>query len=226
MDKIFHRTAPIVALQYMPASFRDFLICPEFTEKNVSDIACYPDLLDHDNLRVCAEIHHAHSYKLDASGKWLDGDCLKTLEGLAAFALDAWKEYQKVNQWPLEWLTRYALAKLTHYRVDAMTYPHLHRGRPWSDHHGAFEAHMDAWLPSHVGDLGDFSFDPYAHVYKDCRKTALEAWRHGEEMVKRLEGGAKLTDDELMIAACDCVQGVGDLWTTLALQMGLGGANQ
>jgi len=82
---------------------------------------------------------------------------------------------------------------------------------------------MDAWLPSHVGDLGDFSFDPYAHVYKDCRETAIEAWGRGEEMVARLEAGGKLTDQDMVMAARACVQGVGDLWTTLALQMGLGG---
>ncbi len=224
MDKIFHRTAPIIALHYMPEGFQEFLICKEFTAKDISDIATYPDLLDHDNLRQNAEIHHAHSYKLDAAGKWIDGDCIKTLEGLCAFTLNAMKEYGITNQWPLAWLTRYALAKLTHYRIDCLTYPHLHHGKPWSEHHASFEKHMDAWINGHAWDLGDFKFEPYTHVYKECRKTALDAWKRGEELVERLEAGEKMTEEDCAIAARACVQGVGDLWLTLALQMGLSGA--
>jgi hypothetical protein len=219
----------------MSPAFRQFLVCAEFTEEMVSKVATYPDLLDHDNLAQNAEIHHAHSYKLDSAGKWIDGDCLKTLEGLCAFALDAWKEYGKVTAWPLAWMTRYALAKATHYRVDALTYPHLHRGAPWSHYHTSFEAHMDRWIKKHADDLGDFTFVPYSHVYKDCRKTALESWKRGAELVERLAGiraginpaptirlpEPALTDGDCLMAARSCVQGIGDLWTTLALQMGV-----
>ena len=165
MDAQFHRIAPLVALKHMPRGFRDFLIDGDFTEEKLCEIANYPDRLDHDNIRQCAEIHHAHSYKMERVArkgkgrscvwefKWIDGDCLKTIEGLAAFAVDAWKEYQKLGLWPLGWLTRYALAKVTHYRIDALTYPHLHRGEPWASHHTAFECRMDRWIARHREDL-------------------------------------------------------------------------
>ncbi len=226
MDTKFHKIAPIIALRCMPKAFRDFLITMgEFPEKRISEIATYPDLLDHDNIRQNAEIHHAHSYKLEmvdkGAFKWLDGDCIKTIESLCAFTLDAWREYQKVDQWPLIWLVRYALAKVSHYRIDALTYPHLHRGKPWSEHHTSFEKHMDKWIVRYQDDLGDFQFQPYAHVYNGCRQTAIEAWGRGLDLILLLEAGEKLKYQDCLMASRCCIQGVGDLWLTLSIQMGL-----
>lgn len=248
MDHIFHALAPGTALKYMPEKFRDFLVGGGFRTEDLARTATYPDLLDHDNIQQCAEIHHAHSYKIErvpdsecgwkipGSGmkergpqfKWLDGDCLKTIESLCAVALDAWKEFQTLaaNKQPaapqLIWLVQYALAKMTHYRVDALTYPHLHRGAPWSKYHASFESHMDAWISKHEGELGDFAFEPYDHVYRGCRQTAIEAWIVGEELVGRLEAGEKLREVDCLLAAQRCIQGVGDLWSTVAQQMELG----
>jgi hypothetical protein len=225
LDSGFHKIAPQLALDFMPEFFRSFLICESFTLEDLAQIATYPDLLDHDNIRQNAEIHHAHSYKLDADGKWLTGDCLKTVDVLCAFALDVWRELQKLKSLPcagqLAWVVRYALAKVTHYRIDALTYPHLHKGAPWSRHHAAFEAHMDKWIQKHRAEVGSFVFEPYSHVYKCCRQGAIESWGRGEELVQRIEAGDRFTDADCLMAARSCIQGVGDLWLTVSQQMGL-----
>lgn len=224
MDDKFHALAPRLALKYMPAGFADFLICPEFTLDDLSKIGNYPDTLDHDNIQQCAEIHHAHSYKLakeNGKFRWLDGDALKTIEALCAFSLDAWKEYQKVTAWPLAWMTRYALAKVTHYVVDSRTYPHLHHGKPWNQYHVPFEAKLGRWITQHQHDLGPFEFRPYRSVYKGCRTESCDAWDTGLEVVNRLESGETLVDQDCLIASRRCIQGIGDVWLTLSRQMGV-----
>lgn len=174
-----------------------------------------PDLVDHDNITINSEIHHAHSYKLEErDGKlhWLDGDCLERLRALCADTHDFCKEGKLA-------MARYALAKATHYRVDSLTFPHLHRGKPWSKHHQKFEDEMGAYLIQHQGEVGALVFEPYPDVYKAARKTAIEMWHEGMEVVGMLERGEELTDD-LMIHVCrTCVQGIGDLWTTLAHEL-------
>jgi hypothetical protein len=221
MDVKFHRIAPLIALACMPDKFRQFMVCDCMSEADISDIATYPDRIDKDNLAQTPEIHHAHSYKLDDTGRWLDGDCVKTIEGTSAFIVDTWKEYRVVSEWPLQWIVRYALAKVTHHRVDALTYPHLHKGKPWSFHHASFEAHMDRWIDRHKDELGPFKFQPYRHVYKDCRETAIDAWQTGKALVEKLEGGGHVNDQDCLVAARSCVNGIGDLWLTLGLQMEL-----
>jgi hypothetical protein len=208
----------------MPEIFREFLICKEFSEDDLSKVATYPDLLDHDNVIQCAEIHHAHSYKLakiDGKFKWLEGDCLKTIEALCAFALDTWKEYVKVTAWPLAYMTRYALAKVTHYVVDSRTWPHLHKGHPWNHYHVPFEAKVGHWLTEYQYELDPFEFGPYHHVYRSCMLESHGAWEIGLEVVNRLEAGEKLTDQDCLMASRRCIQGIGDIWLTLSQQLGI-----
>jgi hypothetical protein len=118
-------------------------------------------------------------------------------------------------------MVRYALAKMTHYRIDALTYPHLHRGEPWSHYHASFEAHMDRWITRHNEELGAFEFIPYRHVYKECRLMAIETWERGRQLVERFQAGKPPSDQDLVMAARCCIQGVGDLWLTLSIQMGI-----
>ncbi len=225
MNSIFHSLAPQIALkspQLQPLA--KFLFSDGFSIANLTTIACYPDLVDHDNVRQNAEIHHAHSYKLDANGKWLGGDAMKTIEAISAFSLNAYKEAitkDAVPESPLKWVCKYMLCKVSHYRIDATTYPHLHHGKPWSIHHTPFEDHMGKWLRNNQDKLGNFTFAPYKDVYKDCRKVALISWKYGLEAVNILEAGKPLPENFALMSARCCVQAVGDLWLTLALQMGI-----
>lgn len=174
-------------------------------------------MVDKDNITQDAEIHHAHSYKLEEKeGKlhWVDGDVLERLKGLAADVHDFRTEGRMD-------MARYSLAKITHYRIDALTYPHLHRGNPWARHHEHFETEMGAFLVKHQDEIGALSFIPYKDVYKDSRKTALEMWYEGRDVVQALERGEQISDEQKLAICRKCVQEVGNLWITLASELKL-----
>lgn len=204
----------------MPEKFQAFFICPTYSEQQLQTDADLPDMVDKDNLVQDAEIHHAHSYKLqeitDAKGNkyldYLDGDCLQRLKGLAADVHDFYRE-GKLD------MVRYCLAKMTHYRVDALTYPHLHRGQPWSLYHTKFEDHMGRFIVEHQGEIGQLEFEPYKDLYKGARETALKAWYEGRDLVAKLEQGEDVPDEAALKICLDCVKAVGDTWLTLATEL-------
>lgn len=220
MNKQFHQLAPLLALRQMPEKFQAFFISPTYTEQQLQTDADLPDLVDKDNLVQDAEIHHAHSYKLqevtDKQGNkhldHLDGDCLQRLKGLAADVHDFHAE-SKLD------MLRYALAKMTHYRIDCLTYPHLHRGQPWSKHHEAFETYMGKFLVVNQGTIGQLEFTVYEDVYRGAREIALKAWYEGRDLVVKLEQGEDIPDDLALQVCRTCVKGVGDLWLTLASEL-------
>ncbi len=217
MNKEFHQLAPVLALEQMPESFQAFFIADGFTAEDLKTGADLPDLVDKDNITQDAEIHHAHSYKLqEVAGqlKWTDGDVLERLKGLCADAHDFKAEKNAA-------MVRYCLAKMTHYRVDALTYPHLFHGRPWSIYHHKFEADLGKFLVRNHANIGQLVFSAYKDIYKDCRKTAVEAWYVGRDVVAVFEKGEKLSDDQMLAICRTCIQGIGDLWTTLKQEMKL-----
>lgn len=217
MNKQFHQTAPLIALKFMPDKFRAFLICETYTEENLKIDADIPDMVDKDNITQDAEIHHAHSYKMEMKdGKltWFDGDALERLKGLCADAHD-FKAEAKPD------LVRYCLGKMTHYRVDSLTFPHLHRGKPWSIHHAQFETEMGHFILANLDKIDHMEFTAYDDVYKACRKTAMEMWPLGLNIVQKYEAGTPLTDEDKTSVLRICVQGIGDLWLTLAKEMKL-----
>lgn len=221
MNKAFHQNAPLIALKFMPDSFKAFLICPTYIEEQLKIDADIPDMVDKDNICQDAEIHHAHSYKMqmkDDQLHWIDGDALERLKGLCADAHDFHAENKPD-------LVRYCLGKMTHYRIDSLTYPHLHRGKPWSDHHAPFETEMGHFILANKDKIDQMKFTPYDDIYKACRKTALEMWPKGLDIVAKYEQGIPLTDEEKFDVLRICVQGIGDLWLTLAKELKLGGPN-
>lgn len=217
MNKYFHQNIPLIALRQMPESFRDFLISGGFTESDLKKYADIPDEVDRDNLTQNSEIHHAHSYKLheiDGKLKWIDGDCLERLKGLCADAHD-FKAEGRLD------MVRYCLAKMTHYRIDSLTYPHLHRGKPWSTHHQSFEDELGSFLSKHIDDIPKLAFKSYDDIYKACRATAIEMWHEGKEVVDLLESGKDLSYQQRISICIKAVQEVGNLWTTLANELKL-----
>lgn len=219
MNKDFHRLVPVISLQFMPESFKSFLICSSYNMEQLqidSDIA---DLVDKDNITQDAEIHHAHSYKMDIGPdgqlRWLDGEVLDRLKGLCADAHDFHAE-KKPD------LVRYCLGKMTHYRIDALTAPHLHKGRPWSLHHKRYEDEMGNFSVKHQYQIGPMEFKVYKNVFDSCHQTAIEMWPIGLDIVAKYEKGTPLTDEERLNVLRICVQGVGDLWLTLANELKLG----
>lgn len=217
MNKEFHQLAPLLALRQMPESFQKFFIADGFTTENIKELADIPDLVDKDNLTQDAEIHHAHSFKMqEVEGrlKWLDGDVLERLKGLCADAHD-FKAEGRLD------MVRYCLAKSTHYRVDSLTYPHLFRGKPWSLYHQKFETELGHFIAANQAKIRELEFKPYKDIYKDCRQTAVDAWYQGKDVVAAFEKGEKLADQHKLHICRMCVQGIGDLWITLAREMRL-----
>lgn len=215
MNKDFHQLAPLIALKFMPVNFQSFLICPTYTVEQLQIDADLPDLVDHDNIENDPLCRHAHSYKLsmnDGQLQLTDGDALERLVGLCEDAHDFHAEGKPD-------LVRYCLGKLTHYRIDLLTAPHLHHGKPWSDHHAKFEEEMGHFIVKHWDDIGTFEFTAYNDVFGDCRKTAEIMWSVGLDIVAKYENSIPLTDEEKLSVLRVCVQGIGDLWLTLAKEL-------
>lgn len=204
----------------MPKQFQDFLITDTYTIDQLKIDAVIPDAIDHDNLTQNAEIHHAHSFKMEETKngkgeiylKWLDGDVLERLKGISADIHDFYAE-GKLD------MVRYSFGKNSHYRIDALTPPHLHRGKPFSLHHTEFETDMGKFITKHKDEIGNFEFHPYKDIYKDCRRTAETMWHKGLEIVDILEKGEKISDEVKLDICRICVQEVGNLWTTLGSEL-------
>lgn len=202
----------------MPEEFQDFLISDGYSEKQLQIDATLPDSTDKDNITQDAEIHHAHSYKLelreDKKLYWKDGDVLERLKGLCADAHD-FKAENRLD------MVRYCLGKMTHYRVDALTYPHLFYGKPWNQYHEKFETEMGHFVNNNQDRIASipFQFKPYKDIYKESRKTALLAWYQGFDLIKIYGSGNKVSDEQALEICKMCIQGVGDLWTTLGKEM-------
>ena len=217
MNKQFHQLVPLIALKFMPESFQSFIICPTYTVEQLqidSDIA---DLVDKDNITEDAEIWHSHSYKMEMQNgqlAWIDGDVIDRIKGLSADAHDFHQE-QKSD------LVRYCLGKMTHYRVDALTYPHLHKGKPWSLHHKLFEEEMGRFIEKNQAGILQMDFKPYTNIFDACHKTAEAMWSVGLDIVQKYENNLPLTNEEKLAVLRICVQGIGDLWTTLANELKL-----
>lgn len=105
-----------------------------------------------------------------------------------------------------------------HYRIDALTYLHLHRGSPWSKYHEKFEEDMGHFIVNNLDQIEtiSFAFKSYKDIYKDTRKIALCSWYKGLELVKFYESGKRVFNDQAIEICKICIQGIGDIWTTLA----------
>lgn len=218
MNAKFHKTAPIIALNNMPESFQTYMITNTYTKEQLGIDADIPDMVDKDNITQDAEIHHAHSYKLDkvdGKVKWIDGDCLERLKGICSDAHDFHAEKK-------DDMLRYSLAKMTHYIVDGSgcTYPHNHRGKPWSIHHIAFEDDLGNFIIKHQDELmkEKFEFKPVKDIYKYCRQGAVDMYDEGMAVVANFENKVDMTDEQKIELCKKAIQRIGDIWTTLGME--------
>jgi hypothetical protein len=215
MDKDFHQNIVLTALRLMPVSFQSFLICPTYTLEQLQIDSDLPDLVDHDNIESDPLCRHDHSYKMQMQeGKlvWTDGGAIERIVSLCEDAHDFHAE-GKYD------LVRYCLGKMTHYRVDSLTFPHLFHGKPWSLYHAKFEDEMGRFILKHETEIEGMAFTAYKDISKDCLNTTIAAWPIGEEVVQKYKDGIKLTDEEMLDIVKICIQGIGDLWTTLMQEL-------
>jgi hypothetical protein len=218
LNKVFHQTAPLIALKFMPHEFQEFLLSDGYDIKNLQNDADLPDEVDKDNIEQDADIHHAHSYKLEEVTneqgekylKWVGGDGMEKLKMIGSDIHDFYKE-GKLD------MVRYSLSKGTHYRIDVMTYPHLFKGKPWSLYHQKFEEEMGHFLVQNADKITNIIPKPYKDVYKDCRNTAIDMWYKGKEVVKIYEEeGTLLNHQDICLNTCLLIiKGVCDWWLTM-----------
>lgn len=219
INKTFHQLAPLIALKFMPDSFKSFLICSSYSVEQLQIDADLPDLVDHDNIENDPLCRHGHSYKMEKGPEGnlvlIEGDALERVVGLCEDAHDFHQE-QKLD------LVRYCLGKMTHYAIDGTcTYPHQHRGKPWNLHHQKFEDEMGRFITKHHDEVDNIDLVAYKEVHDGCQKTAKEMWPIGQDIVQKYELGTPLTDEDKMFVLRICVQVIGDLWLTVAKELKL-----
>lgn len=206
----------------MSEEFKKYLYDEGFTEDHLMTDADLPDLVDKDNISQNAEIHHAHSFKMEEDKndkgeiylKWLDGDVLETLKIESAICIDFHKE--KINT-----MSRYFLAKLTHYKIDSLTFPHLNVGKPWSLYHVKFEDEMGKYISENKDKILKQKIIPKVmkDVYYESGIITKEMWYKSIPILKKYENKEKLTDNDKIEICILCVQGVVDLWATLWIEL-------
>jgi hypothetical protein len=214
MEKDYHQIIPCLVMDQMPDAFRDFFVAQKHTDELLKADAVRPDEVYHDNLAVGADIHHAHSYKLqpqkDGSLKWLDGDCI---ERVKAIAIDV-RNWRASGGGDYKLVCR-GLGEMSHYAIDCHTYPHLFHGAPWSTHHVPWEVRQARWLRNHWRQIGPLKFALYKDLYKAFAGEAREMYPEAVRVVDNLEEGRQLTDGENLDLARKIATAVGSCWLTV-----------
>jgi hypothetical protein len=217
LNKVFHQLAPLIALKQIPQKFQTFFIADGYTEESIKHDAELPDLVDLDNIEQDPFCRHAHSYKLELINGQLmktDGECIERMKSIIEDARDFYLE----KNLPM---VRYSLAKATHYCIDSKTFPHLSPGKPWNEFHVKFEDQMGAFLAKHQEEIPPVKFVPYKDVLSDSDKIAKELWKVGQEVVNDYLTGGRVSVEVAMDVCQKCVQGIGDLWLTVAEELKL-----
>ena len=202
----------------MPKGFKNYLYDEGFTEKNLKTDATMASDIDPDNIAQNAEICQAHSFKMeeikDEQGEkhlqWLEGNVLETLKIESDICINFHKE--KVDT-----MSRYFLARLTHYKVDSLTFPHLNKEKPWDLYHEKFEHEMGIFVVENEDEILKQKIVPKAmkDIYYDSGIATQEIWYKAIPILKKYENKGKLTYNDKMEISIVCVQGIADLWLTL-----------
>lgn len=217
MDARFHEIIPCLVLEQIP-DLKKLFRSQEHTKHMLMQDAVRPDQVYHDSIAQHAEAHFAHSYKQrkDEHGKihWDKGECV---ERIKAVGIDIVNWYRSGD---LDLVCR-GLGEWSHYRVDAMTYPHIGTsGAPWSIHHMPWEVMMAKWLVMNEDRIGKLHFEPVKDLYKSAVAEARAMFPESMAVVAALEKGKPGMDDAAKLKLCRRIaKAVGDGWVTIMLQL-------
>ena len=215
MEKVYHQLISVTVLAAMPR-LAEFFEAEGYPHARIEEDAIRPDTVYHDSMMQNAELHHAHSIKLApgpaGSLRWQDGDCIDSIKAYAGMIV---RHYRSKD---FSLVCRY-LIELSHYLVDAMTLPHLVRGKPWSDFHMSFEIDQARWLEEHVGVLGPLSFTREKSVFRAALARAKALYPEAQDVAQCLDQGSYLflgmTDADAMTYARKIAIAVGSTWLTI-----------
>lgn len=204
METKYHEIIACMAIRQLP-QLCAFFHAQEYDEKKICADAIRPDMVYKDSLAQTAEVHHAHSYKqhiVDGKVRWLDGDGMERVKALAidVHNMRQAQEYQFMCRFMGEW---------THYAVDVHTYPHLVKGKPWSEHHVSWEVKQARWLEHNQDRIGKLNFIVYKDIYKAFVQDAREMYYDAIKVVKLLEAGTPLSETKNLALARRIATAVG-----------------
>lgn len=217
MDTRFHEIIPCLVLRQLP-DLKKLFRSQDHTEHMLMQDAVRPDAVYHDSIAQHAETHFAHSYKQkqDSNGNihWDKGDCI---ERVKAVAIDAVNCYRSGD---LDLACRF-LGEWSHYRIDAMTYPHIGTyGAPWSVHHMPWEVEMAHWIVKNEDRIGKLAFEPQKDLYKSAVADARAMFAPSMALAAALEKGKPGLDDTAKLKLCRRIaKAVGDGWLTISAQL-------
>ena len=196
MDTKYHQIIAVLSINNIPA-LKTFFDAQNYPVEKIMEDAVRPDHVYHDNIAQTSEVHFAHSYKqgvVENKLKWLAGD---GMERVKALAIDL-HNYRQNDDWAL--MCRF-IGEWTHYAVDVHTYPHLVKGKPWSEHHIAWEMTQAKWLVKHQDEIGPLVYTPFKDIYKAFVADARMMYYHALKVVDILENGQQMTDEQNIVLA-------------------------
>ena len=210
MEEIYHQIIPLIVLEQMP-DLQKLFKAQKYSKNKIMADAIRPDQVYKDSMAQTSEVHHAHSYKqhiVDGRLCWRDGDCL---ERVKALAIDI-HNYRTNNEWKN--VCRF-LCEWSHYAVDSHTYPHLVRGKPWSDFHISWELHQAKWIERNKHRIGQLEFAVCPDIYRAFVKDAREMYYDALNVVERLVKGEQMTDEENLALVRRIATVVGSGWLSI-----------
>ncbi|GEM_PF-5547678 len=215
MEAAYHEIIALTVLARLP-QLRGFFDAAGHTDMMIREDAVRPDTCYHDSVMQNAELHHAHSIKLFVapSGqlRWRDGDCIDSIKAYSGMCLRyyASKDFDLVCR---------SLVELSHYIVDGMTFPHLVRGKPWSDYHMSFEISMAAWLRENEYVIPTLVFTREKSIFRSALARAKALYPQALDVVFALEkgtyGNIGMTDADALTYTCKVAAAVGSAWITI-----------
>lgn len=187
MDRKFHTLCLQTAFSGMQAEFREKFLTG-FSLDLLLETADIP--YEPTEFGEIADMHRGHCLKLYLKGRDLHkiGDST-VIEDLVTFTHGA----QQGNAL----VTRYNIAKGTHFIIDIGTYPHVNEAT-WDKYHARFEELSSTWFEYHQSLVEElvqhYKPDPMRSIPNRCRKIADDAFFASMNYLPSLKRNGQITD--------------------------------
>jgi len=187
----FHKLAVQTAFNAMPSNFQEKFLTG-FSFDLLLESSSIPNEITTYGEDV--ELHRDHCLKLYLKGRDLhkigDSTVLEELQALAVGAQEAFKRGDSL-------VTRYNIARGTHFIVDLGTYPHVNEVI-WDKFHMPFEEQAADWIERHtrlVSELvANYAPTPMRSIPNRCRKIADDAYYTSTNFLPCFKRHGQITD--------------------------------
>lgn len=213
MNEKFHELVVGIAINSMSAEYRDKFL-NGFSLALLNEYANVPYIPARFNE---PEVEHTlHTYKLALKGRDLhhngEGNALGEVVNFAKGAVSA-KDAM---------ITRYNIAKATHYIIDIATFPHVTEG-VWDKYHLKFEDQVCSWLLSHQGIVeelvANYKPDPMRSVQNRVRAIAERSYFDALDFLPTFKRNGQITDLQWATLCCRHIYDTMDWFATFEKQI-------